>query len=297
MIKEPSIYHKYNIIQFINDDLRSICEWSPTIEGALLGYGLAIINTLNKYEVLNKRNLEILTNIKNPTKWKKEQLGNILRMLRKGGYVKCIGLKPDNDYPTYSVSLYVLTSKAHELLESNKMPVRNKAYNNINEINIDYLLLKASLNQWHISMLNAYRRQITREAYYDLTLKGDTKIPSAITLNINKKKGRKKFTVYALPAPRSADKEGLKDFIITLIKLQSYITERHSELAIILAICETMPHAAFIAMLINKYRQTRPFYVVYTHDMATIEEEPLRNLYLCDADEMGIKQTSIDLLR
>ena len=61
MIKEPSIYHKYNIIQFINDDLRSICEWSPTIEGALLGYGLAIINTLNKYEVLNKRNLEILT--------------------------------------------------------------------------------------------------------------------------------------------------------------------------------------------------------------------------------------------
>ena len=294
-VKEPSIYHSYKVICNITETAESIPEWSMGMDSPLANFGYNVLQTINKYEVLNKKNLEFCVNLKNPSKWKTDNLTNVLRSLRKSGYINSIGLKPIEEAVTYSITLYTLTAKANNLLQENGITPHHKAITSFTEEAVDRLLSKASINQWHIGLIRNYKASLKESKYCGYTIKGNVSVPSVIRIKNIKRTKKELLAIYSFPAPKN--KSEIKDFLLKIITLQSVIVERKNEIGFIIAVCENMPHACWIASYVNKFRQTRPFYVVYAHDMATVRDNPLENMFLCEAEEIGIKQTSLNLLK
>ncbi len=298
-IKEPSIYHPYTEFEILESvETESVVEIdlnNPT--EALGGFALSILQTINKYEVLNKKNLEYCVQLKNKSKWKLDNLSNALKSLRKQGLIIGIALKPTTEEDVYANTLYIITKEGAKTLSEHNIRIYNKPIpkESIDMKTIEELMTRASVNQWHISLLRNYGRRVISSKYYGLTISGGVKVPSLVEFrNITKQK-REDIKIYTFPAPK--EKENTKDFLLSIIKTQSYIVDKDTGMSLIIVVCESLPHAAWIASIVNKYRQTRPFYVIYTHDMVTIREDPLKTLYLCEPDGGGIIQRSLDLLK
>ena len=66
MKKELSIYHEYESLELLEDiTADEVRAWDFNTKDAYANFGLAILKTLNKYQVLNKKNIEICVMTKN----------------------------------------------------------------------------------------------------------------------------------------------------------------------------------------------------------------------------------------
>ena len=103
------------------------------------------------------------------------------------------------------------------------------------------------------------------------------------------------MTLFGIVAPRK--EEELEDFLGFLLRLINAEVETIDCLKIIMVVCENNTHASWIAWNINKYRQVRPFPVLYIQDMVTACEDPLTQVLSCETDEEGIVKSNINFFK
>ena len=120
-------------------------------------------------------------------------------------------------------------------------------------------------------------------------------MPSVITIKTKNKGARQGIlNIFTYSAPR--EDADIQPFFKEILKLHSHLlTEVKYRPAIIIVLCENEAHASWIAWHTNKYRQTRPFYMLYSLDLISDTENALENLLSCDLNEEGIVHASVDL--
>ena len=272
-MNEVSIFHEYGTLEKINPPESKIEPFHKELEGGFYEYGIAILKILYKYRILNKRNLEKCLNTKKGSRWKLNMLPKMLRMLRKANLIDALGIKKDN-LDNYHVILYRIT-------ETGSKQIGKEYDKGLFETPDKDLLKRASLNQWHIGILRNYKEIVKEARYYSFYIPNGLPVPSMITIK-SKNKGSVKgqISVFTYPAPRSINE--IQPFFKEILKLHSVL-------------CENEAHASWTAWHTNKYRQTRPFYILYSQDLITNTESALENLLSCDLNEEGIIHASVDL--
>lgn len=303
--KELSIYHEYPV----EEELPLPKNQNPvnkTIDKKTLDpFKTAILYSLYKYGILNKKNLSYAIQLKKKNTWKESMLGRTLIDLRKDGYVKAYGCKENKSDSSYRIILYVLSNKGLSYLKE-IYRIDNIGENRIwedtvrKENSILPFLRRASITQFHLSILFHYKKQLKKSSYYGMKTGTGKPIPSMVSFepkeNVSTDSpGIKEVTLYAFPAPRKESE--IEDFLLLLIELESQLLDSTAgKLALLIIVCEHIQHAAWMSWQISRYRQARPFYFLYTQDMITAQSFPLSFFYSCDAQEDGILHSNIDLL-
>jgi len=95
-MNEVSIFHEYKPLEKISPPEGKIEIFEETLEEGLYGYGIAILNTLYKYCVLNKKNLEKCLNIKRSSSWKLNMMPKMLKILGNSDLIDDMEMRKDN---------------------------------------------------------------------------------------------------------------------------------------------------------------------------------------------------------
>ena len=214
-------------------------------------------------------------------------LPKMLKMLRKADMIDALGIKRKNEID-YHVVLYRIT-------QTGSKQIGKEYQKELFELPDKELLMRASLNQWHIGILRNYKGKVIEYKYYGFYIPNGKPVPSVITIKTkNKGSSKGKISVFTYPAPRES--EEIQPFFKEILKLHSaLLQEMRYRPAVIVVLCENEAHASWIAWHTNKYRQTRPFYLLYSQDLITDTESALENLLSCDLNEEGIIHASVDL--
>lgn len=286
-MNEVSIFHEYGVLEKVDSPESKVEPFQENLEEGLYEYGISILNTLYKYRVLNKKNLEKCINTKKGSSWKLNMLPKMLKMLRKANLIEVLGMRKEGDN-NYHVVLYKITEAGAKLI---KKEYKKEYF----ELSDKEMLRKASINQWHIGVIRNYKNIVKESKYYSFYTLNNNPVPSVIRIK-TKNKGCPKgqLCVFAYPAPRST--EEIQPFFKEILMLHSALLEEtRYRPAVIIVICENEAHASWITWHTNKYRQTRPFYMLYSQDLITCTEDALENLLSCDINEEGIIHASVDL--
>lgn len=303
--KELSIYHEYPVEEELSLPKSKNPVNKTIAKDTLEPYKKTILYSLYKYGILNKQNIAYAIQLKKRNRWKESMLGRTLVDLRKDGYIKAYGCKTDKKELDYSLVLYVLSNEGLAVIKDT-YKITNIGENRIweeiilKENSINPFLKRASLNQFHLSILFNYRDKLEKSSYYGKKTRTGKPIPSMISFKPKEKTsqlspGIKKITLYAFPAPRK--EEEMEEFLLLLIEMESQLLEGiMGELALLVIICEHIQHAAWFSWQSSRYRQVRPFYFLYSQDMVTAQKFPLSYFYSCEAKEDGILHANINLL-
>lgn len=286
-MNEVSIFHEYGTLEKIGPPESKVEAFHDKLENGLYEYGIVILNALYKYRIINKKNLEKYLNTKKSSSWKLNMLPKMLKMLRKANLIEALGIRKDNE-SDYHIVLYRITESGAKKIEKEFM----EEFTNMSN---KELLKRASLNQWHIGILRNYNEKVKEHKYYNFYIPDGKPVPSVITIK-TKNRGTPKgqVSIFTYPAPREAAE--IQPFFKEMLKLHSaLLQEMRYRPAVIIALCENEAHASWIAWHTNKYRQTRPFYILYSQDLITDTEIALENLLSCDLNEEGIIHASVDL--
>lgn len=302
MKKEVSIYHEYESLVLL-DEIKNeeISPWDSESKDAYANFGIAILKTLSKYRVLNKKNLENCLMMKNASNWKKENLSKVLKMLRKGGFIYALSTKKGGEDTEYILVLYILSQKGADVLVKRDVSILKEDMYEVPILkeDISEILKRASLNQWHINVISNYQSILKTHKYYSFNAKKNrNSVPSMVTIKHftihNDKKNQKNVSIFTYAAPRK--EEEIVPFMIELLKLQNYlVAQQRYRPALIVAVCENMAHASWLSWRANHYRQTRPLFLLYSLDIITNSGSLLANLYSCATDEEGLIKANINL--
>lgn len=302
MKKQVSIYHEYESLELLEDvNSKDIKPWDIESADAFANFGFCVLKTLNKYQFLNKKNIETCMAITNTNSWKSKNLSKVLKMLRKGEYIYAFTTKKGSEEPAYSLVLYSLTKKGSSILKENGIALKHDTVYEppVKKEDISLILQKASLNQWHINVLFHYKNNLKQHKYYGFNAKNNkNSVPSMVTIKhfktVNGKKQQENISLFAFAAPRK--EEEIVPFMVEILKLQNYlVSQDRYRPALTIAVCENMAHAAWLSWKANHYRQTRPFFLLYSLDIATNANSLLANLYSCATDEEGLVKANINL--
>jgi len=286
-MNQVSIFHGYGKFEKIALPRGNIRPFSEELEDGVYEYGISILNVLYKYKVLNKKNLERVLNINRGSTWKMNMLPRTLKMLRKAEYIEALGIHKDNE-KDYHIVLYKITKSGADLI--------NKEYRaELLDMTDKEMLQRASINQWHIGIIKNYKSILLESKYFHFFVEGSNPVPSVITIKTTNKGAKKGIlNIFTYPAPR--EDADIQPFFKEVLKLHAHLlTEVKYRPAIIIVLCENEAHASWIAWHTNKYRQTRPFYMLYSQDLIADTENALENLLSCDLNEEGIVHASVDL--
>lgn len=300
MTREISIYHEYPYLRALPEpqlkNKNLVRKENPTLSS----FSYLVLYTLYKYRCLNKTSLNDCINLKNKNKWKSKSLRNALKMLRMEGFIQAYGSSEEPVGDDYKVVVYVITKKGfHFTNEKFQNLDENKVYRQ-EELKPGILLKQASIAQYHISLLKRYGYMINAskfEGYYTQTRE---MIPSYISFTKYRSSlelitRQEKMMLFGLVAPRKEAE--LEDFLGYFLRIINAEIEEQNILKIIILVCENNTHATWIAWKLNKYRQLRPFPVLYIQDLVTAGEDPLSQVLCCETDEEGIIKSNINFFK
>lgn len=287
-MKEVSIYHEYDHSDLIAEVKESVKAWSADSPDGFGGLGKSILYSLYKYRALNRKNIEKCVSLKERNTWKEKNVKVVLLMLRKANLIKARGFKNIGD-ENYRIILYYLTPDGFEEVKKFKDNAQETSL--LNDEDTSLMLRIASVNQWHISILYSYGRNIKASIYNNFSIRGGDTVPSVTQIT----KDGETITIFAFIAPKK--EEEIKPFLLEVLKLESYlISAKQYRPCLIVAISESSKLCSWLAWRVNKYRETRPLKLVYSLDYITQLEEPLRYLQLCNADEWGMNRLNLNLI-
>lgn len=240
--------------------------------------GMMILKTLAHYEYVNMPNIVRAVNVKKPSEWKKEHTPKVVSMLRAADLVECHEMKREKEA---SLIVYSLTDKGHRHLGNQK---------EAKIINTDEVIKNLPIIQYHINTLATLGTQVTK-AYYNCFNIGGSICPSLIRY---KNAEGKNISLFAFNSPKT-EKE-VSEFGLRLILLQQFLIDNSwYNPAIPIILCESTVKANWIAWQLDKYKQTRILFNVYTLDMTTHLEDPLSFLYTFEAKDEGFVMSHTEI--
>lgn len=300
MTKEISIYHEYPYFRPVPLPKDSQNNLNLNDNPVLSKYAFLVLYTLYKYRCVNKTTLGNAINLKNKNRWKEKSLKKTLQMLRKNGFIEAYGSSIEPAGVEFQTIVYILTKKGFDYLYSQyKKLDRLKIYEK-NQIKASTLLKQASIAQYHISLLKNYGYMVTASKFENYITKSEEIIPSYVTftkyrakMELNSK--QEKMAIFGIVAPRK--EEELDVFLGYLLRIINEEIEDTEVFKMVMVICENNTHASWISWKINKYKQLRPFPILYLQDMITATDDPLGQVLYCETDEEGIVKSNINFFK
>lgn len=300
-MKEVSIYHNHNMFIQLTEEITDYHKTDPQEERKVMKeYYLQILYSIYKYGALNKTNIENCLNFKNRSSWKSKSLKKALKTLRKKGYIRAYGTKEFPSDKSFAVVIYVVTRKGGLFLESSNKTIDYDRIYNPEEMKKETVLEQASIAQYHISLIKNYGNLFVKSSFNSYKTSTGELCPSVVTFArestiLNNELKKRLFQLIAFPAPKKEDE--LESFLGKILRVINAEVENLQITKLIIIVCEHNAAAAYIAWNLNKYRQLRPFPVLYIQDMVTVTEDPLSNVLSCETDQEGIISTNINFFK
>ena len=227
-----------------------------------------VITALHKYGFMNKnliqKNLIIYGH-------KKINAGKVLLKMQKQGKIRKYTISHDES-SLADLDIYTLND------DYRQMGKREQADYKRDMQDIAYILENMALCQWHNGLLsNSFR---CKEILYNrikYCSAGSVVIPSIIKVKME----RKSIYLCAVPENRANTAESLRAFIIKLIFINQYLADNRSMYPsyLIVLIGESIKQIEERAKLLSMMKETREMDIIFTIDMATSMDDPLKNIY------------------
>lgn len=229
-----------------------------------------IIEILYKYGVLTKMCIKKALLLAKCNV--KRDISNTLKRMQQDGALITYERR-ENRHVTvlYALSMFI----REEIENSDKNRQRLKL-----EKTMPDMLMRASLNQWHIGILQAYQGKISEERYYS---KKRWQYKSGFFLSCIKiKSGQDNMTLLGLPFAKT--KESIKRTILYLAKMTTCIETSASLKNLVVVMVESlqqMESAYKMIISIREFSLIEPFFAL---DVNTKSENTICWLYACEID-------------
>lgn len=230
----------------------------------------AILNALYKYGVLTKHCLKKALNLKKEDI--KRDISNTLRQMVCDGAVVTYERREEGR----ATVLYMLQEKLREEMETKshnrqKMPVEKK---------LPDILMRASLNQWHIGIQEAYKDRILEERYFS---RRKWSYQKGYFLSFIKIK-TEKYPMIITALPYAKTERGFRKTAAYLAKLSLCVGSVKSQKTAVVITVESlkqMEEAYKKILAVKELSLIEPFFVL---DINTKAENTICWLYSCEIE-------------
>lgn len=283
-------------------EYEKILPGDTSVKMTLKGIDVALIRSLAKYGLLNRRNLERAVSMQLPEQLKKPDYKKEIRSLRDAGYLT-VYRYPEKEDEILSgrenTVLYGLSDKGIKEAGHRKIKICHPQPQKGEKYKTAAALELAQLNQWHLSIKRLYPGLIKEEYYEQLIHVMSDK--GAVVKSIFHLCGKGLFpdgniTLAALPYPKECDewKDDGKStretargaFLNSLLSMNAYFKERkslHNPMIVVLVDGFPTMEKAYYTIYTYKLLQNMPVY--FCMDIHTDGDHVLNWLYLCSMDE------------
>lgn len=226
------------------------------------------------FQFLNKRNIVRYVNTKiSPEKQHPNYANNLKKLYQDGAITK---------YVYGTTTLYSLTPASYRYFEERKNRRTHSPIKDINNplqsISASKILERASLAQWHISLLCRYNKKIEKNIFTSYATIDGIRIfiPSYIEF-IDDRKNRKRV----LSIPMAKSKSGYKNFAENIEAAAQIFNNanRKKHVTMLVVVCASTDEIRKVGELLRRSEKLSAVTCLYTLDINTSNFKGLKNLY------------------
>lgn len=265
------------------------------------GNEAAIIRTLAKYRILNKRGIVAAVNRLLPAQRRKPSYDKEIGILFDGGYIKKYSYK-DMDNGRSNVVAFTLTDKGNAYIADNQIRISYIPITDKQRYDTSSVLEHLTLNLWHLRLLEKYEPYIQNESYQLITRIQEDKstiIPSCIMLENKEWSLLKRFTVTALPFIKVSNEITKGAFLNSIMAINSFLNQnkRTHKLSFIIVLVDSFKQMEEAGNLIASYLPLGKMQIYYAIDEFVNDEQPLKWIYEINVseDKKSVRYDLIDL--
>lgn len=252
------------------------------------GNEAAIIRTLAKYRLLNKNCIAIVVNRSLPEERKKPDFEKEIGILFKGGYIRKY-YYPDMESGRGNVVFFALTERGIAYGSDKQMKFTYVPLKDTEKYETAAVLETATLNLWHIRLMDCYSSYIRNEGYCMPVRVLEDKnaiIPSCIALKNSEWSLLKEFTVAAIPFCKKDAVQAQGAFLNSLLSINAFLNENRKlhKRSFIIVLTDSFKQMEKASDIIYSYQPLQKLQVYFAIDEYVNDENPLQWLYEVDRD-------------